>query len=130
MMLVLGVAYAMGAEGVGGGGGIEVLALPLLFFGIFYLLVFRPQQKQAKKQREFLQNIKVGDRVVTSGGLHGEITGLTDTTITLEIADRVRVKVTRSAVTGKSQEAAAPEAKTAKGEVSGRKERFEGGGGE
>jgi preprotein translocase subunit YajC len=105
----------MGSKGAGGGGGIEVLALPLLFFGIFYLLVFRPQQKTAKKQREFLQNIKVGDRVVTSGGLHGEITGLTDTTITLEIADRVRVKVTRAAVTGKSQEAAAPEAKTAKG---------------
>jgi preprotein translocase subunit YajC len=105
----------MGSKGAGGGGGIEVLALPLLFFGIFYLLVFRPQQRQAKKQREFLQNIKVGDRVVTSGGLHGEITGLTDTTITLEIADRVRVKVTRAAVTGKSQEAAAPEAKTAKG---------------
>jgi preprotein translocase subunit YajC len=105
----------MGSKGAGGGGGIEVLALPLLFFGIFYLLVFRPQQKQAKKQREFLQSIKVGDRVVTSGGLHGEITGLTDTTITLEIADRVRVKVTRAAVTGKSQEAAAPEAKTAKG---------------
>ncbi len=115
MMLVAGVAYAMGSKGAGGGGGIEILALPLLFFGIFYLLVFRPQQKQAKKQREFLQNIKVGDRVVTSGGLHGEITGLTDTTITLEIADRVRVKVTRAAVTGKSQEAAAPEAKTAKG---------------
>ena len=115
MMLVLGVAYAMGSKGVGGGGGIEVLALPLLFFGIFYLLVFRPQQKQAKKQREFLQNLKVGDRVITSGGIHGEITGLTDSTVTLEIADRVRVKVTRSAVTGKSQEAAAPEAKTAKG---------------
>jgi len=115
MMLVPGVAYAMGSKGAGGGGGIEILALPLLFFGIFYLLVFRPQQRQAKKQREFLQNIKVGDRVVTSGGLHGEITGLTDTTITLEIADRVRVKVTRASVTGKSQEAAAPEAKTAKG---------------
>ena len=115
MMLVPGVAYAMGSKGAGGGGGIEVLALPLLFFGIFYLLVFRPQQRQAKKQREFLQNIKIGDRVVTSGGLHGEITGLTDTTITLEIADRVRVKVTRAAVTGKSQEAAAPEAKTARG---------------
>jgi preprotein translocase subunit YajC len=115
MMLVPGVAYAMGSKGAGGGGGIEVLALPLLFFGIFYLLVFRPQQRQAKKQREFLQNIKIGDRVVTSGGLHGEITGLTDTTITLEIADRVRVKVTRAALTGKSQEAAAPEAKTAKG---------------
>jgi len=117
MMFFGGVAYAMGSKGAGGGvgGGLEVLALPLLFFGIFYLLVFRPQQKQAKKLREFLQNLKVGDRVVTSGGIHGEITGLTDTTATLEIADRVRVKVTRAAVTGKSQDAAALEAKTAKG---------------
>jgi len=111
-----GVAFAMGSKGAGGtGGGLEVLALPLLFFGIFYLLVFRPQQKQAQKLREFLQNLKVGDRVVTSGGIHGEITGMTDTTITLEIADRVRVKVTRAAVTGKSQDAAALEAKTPKG---------------
>ncbi|MBI5574760.1 MAG: preprotein translocase subunit YajC [Deltaproteobacteria bacterium] len=113
MALFSGIAYAMGSKGAGGaGGGMEVLVLPLLFFGIFYLLVFRPQQKQAKKQREFLQNLKAGDRVVTSGGLHGEVKGLTDTTVTLEIADKVRVKVTRAAVTGKSQEAAAPEAKT------------------
>ena len=113
MILFSGVAYAMGSKGAGGGGGgMEVLVLPLLFFGIFYLLVFRPQQKQAKKQKEFLTNLKPGDRVVTSGGLHGEIKGLTDTTVTLEIADKVRVKVTRAAVTGKSQEAAAPEAKT------------------
>jgi preprotein translocase subunit YajC len=103
----------MGSKGAGGGGGgIEVLVLPLLFFGIFYLLVFRPQQKQAKKQKEFLQNLKVGDRVVTSGGLHGEVKGLTDSTVTLEIADRVRVKVTRAAVTGKSLDAATQESKT------------------
>src|SRR5512134_2676709 len=114
MILFSGVAHAMGSKGAGGGGGMEVLVLPLLFFGIFYLLVFRPQQKQAKKQREFLQNLKAGDKVVTSGGIHGEIKGMTDTTVTLEIADRVRVKVTRAAVTGKAQESAAPEAKPAK----------------
>ncbi len=112
MVLFSGIAYAMGSKGAGGGGGMEVLVLPLLFFGIFYLLVFRPQQKQAKKQKEFLTNLKSGDRVVTSGGLHGEIKGLTDTTVTLEIADKVRVKVNRAAVTGKSQDTAAPEAKT------------------
>ena len=48
--------------------------------------------------------------MVTTGGLHGEVKGLTETTITLEIADKVRVKVTRSAVSGSSQDAAAPEA--------------------
>lgn len=111
MFLFSGVAHAMGSKGAGGGGGMEVLVLPLLFFGIFYLLVFRPQQKQAKKQREFLQNLKSGDRVVTSGGIHGEIKGMTDTTVTLEIAERVRVKVSRAAITGKSQDTAAPETK-------------------
>jgi len=114
MMLVAGVAYAMGSKGAGGGGGMEVLILPLLFFGIFYLLVFRPQQRQAKKHREFLQNLKVGDRVVTSGGMHGEVKGLTETTVTLEISPRVPVKVSRSSVTGRSQDAAAPESKMGK----------------
>jgi len=112
MIMFSGVAYAMGSKGLGGGGGMEVLILPVLFFGIFYLLVFRPQQKQAKKQKEFLQALKPGDKVVTSGGLHGEVKGLTDTTVTLEIADKVRVKINRGAVTGRSQEVASPEAKT------------------
>lgn len=114
MLFFAGVAHAMGSKGAGGGGGIEVLVLPLLFFGIFYLLVFRPQQKQAKKQREFLQNLKIGDRVVTSGGIHGEIKGLTETTVTLEIAPKIPVKVNRSAVTGRSQDVAVAEARTAK----------------
>jgi preprotein translocase subunit YajC len=81
----------------------------LLMFVIFYFLLIRPQQKQARKQQEFIRNLKVGDRVVTTGGLHGEIKGLTETTMTLEIADKVRVKVTRSAVSGTSQDAALPE---------------------
>jgi preprotein translocase subunit YajC len=94
----------------GGGGGFLSFVPILLMFVIFYFLLIRPQQKQARKQQDFIRNLKIGDRVVTSGGLHGEIKGLTETTLTLEIADKVRVKVTRSAVTGTSQEAAAPEA--------------------
>ena len=82
----------------------------VVFVGIFYFLLIRPQQKQAGRQRDFIRNLKVGDRVVTTGGLHGEVKGLTETTITLEIADKVRVKVTRSAVSGSSQDAAVPEA--------------------
>jgi preprotein translocase subunit YajC len=79
----------------------------LLMFVIFYFLLIRPQQKQAKKHQEFLRSLKTGDRVITSGGLHGVVTGLTDTTVTLEVADKVRVKVSRAAVSGSSQEAAA-----------------------
>jgi preprotein translocase subunit YajC len=75
-----------------------------------YILIIRPQQKQARKHQDFIKNLKAGDRVVTTGGLHGEVKGLTETTVTLEIAEKVRVKVTRSAISGSSQEAAAPEA--------------------
>ena len=112
-MLTTGVAYALGGSpggGAGGGGGLMGLLPILLMFVIFYFLLIRPQQKQAAKQRDFIKNLKVGDRVVAAGGLHGEVKGLTDTTITLEIADKVRVKVTRSAVSGSSQDAAVPEA--------------------
>ena len=110
-MFTTGVAYAMGGSpgGGAGGGGLMGLLPILLMFVIFYFLLIRPQQKQASKQRDFIKNLKVGDKVVAAGGLHGEVKGLTDTTITLEIADKVRVKVTRSAVSGSSQDAAVPE---------------------
>jgi len=112
-MIITGVAYAMGGSpggGAGGGSGILGFLPILLMFVIFYFLLIRPQQKQARKQQDFIKNLKVGDRVVTSGGIHGEIKGLTETTITLEIADKVRVKVTRSSVAGSSLDAATPEA--------------------
>ena len=113
-MFLTGVAYAMGGKGEGGAGGFASLIPLLLMFVIFYFILIRPQQKQARKHQDFVKNLKVGDRVVTTGGLHGTVTGLTDTTITMEIAEKVRVKVTRSAVSGSGAEAAAPEGKTGK----------------
>ena len=108
-MFPTAVAHAMGGSGQGapGGGGITSLIPILLMFVIFYFLLIRPQQKQAKKHQEFLRSLKAGDRVITSGGLHGVVTGLTETTVILEVADMVRVKVSRAAVSGSSQEAAA-----------------------
>ena len=72
-------------------------------FLIFYFLLIRPQQRRQKQHEEMLKSIDRGDQVVTSGGLHGKVTGLTDDVLTLEIAalksgDRVRVKVQRSRV--------------------------------
>ena len=96
------VAYAMGA-GNGGGGGMGSLTsfLPLiLMFVVFYFLLIWPQQKKAKAHRQVLANLQKGDNVVTSSGIYGQITGLTDTTVTLEIAEKVRIKVSRSAVAG------------------------------
>jgi preprotein translocase subunit YajC len=93
-----GIAYA--ANGGGPQGGIVSFIPLILIFVIFYFLLIRPQQKKAKEHQRYLANLKKGDSVVTSGGLHGEITGITDTVVTLEIADNIRVKVSRQHILG------------------------------
>lgn len=100
--MLLESAYGMAQPGEAGTQGFPFF-LFIIIFAIFYLLVFRPQQKKAKQHRELLSNLNAGDRVVTTGGLHGRISGLTDTIVTLEIADKVRVKVSRSQISGMSE---------------------------
>lgn len=98
------VDVAFAADGAAAGaaqpGGIMGFLPLILIFVVFYFLLIRPQQKKAKEQQEFIQALKKGDEVITSGGLHGKITGLTDRVITLEIADNVRVKVNRQYILG------------------------------
>ncbi|MBU0945188.1 MAG: preprotein translocase subunit YajC [Proteobacteria bacterium] len=96
-----GVAYAAGpAAGAGGAGGIASFIPLILIFAVFYFMLIRPQQKQAKQQQQFLNDLKTGNKVVTKGGIHGTITRLTDSVVTLEIAENVRIKVSRSAIGG------------------------------
>lgn len=94
------IAYA--AAQPPGGGGVGSAMTQILFFAaifaIFYFLLIRPQQKQKKERQRMLSAIKRGDRVVTSGGLHGTIVGLNEQTVTLRIADQVRVEVDRAAL--------------------------------
>jgi len=104
---LVNIAYAMGQSGAGGQGtgGFSAFIPLILMFVIFYFLLIRPQQKRSKDQRSMIANLKKGDRVITSGGLHGRITGLDDTTLTVEISDKVRVKIARgniSSVRGSS----------------------------
>jgi preprotein translocase subunit YajC len=73
--------------------------LPLiLVFGIFYFLIIRPQQKQAKQRQAMIAAVKKGDQVVTTGGIYGRVVGVTDTVLTIEIADNCKVKIERSAI--------------------------------
>ena len=96
---MIGVAYAQGAGAAGpAGGGIAQFIPLILIFIVFYFLLIRPQQKKAKEQQDFLNNLKKGDKVMTGGGIHGQITGLTDSAVTLEISDGVRIKVHRGYV--------------------------------
>lgn len=72
----------------------------ILIFVVFYFLLIRPQQKQAKQHQEFLNNLKKGNKVFTKGGIHGVITALNDNVLTLEIAQDVNIKVSRDAIGG------------------------------
>lgn len=95
------IAYAMGPSGAPQQGGMAAFAgfVPLIIiFVIFYFLLIRPQQKQLKSQKEMLNSLKVGDNVVTSGGIHGKIVGLTEKILTLEIAKDVKIKVEKSSI--------------------------------
>jgi preprotein translocase subunit YajC len=81
-----------------------------LILGIFYLVILLPMRKRQKKVQEFLDGLKVGDRVVTSGGLYGQVTKLGEKSIQLQIADKVRVDVSRAAVIGlQGQDPVVPE---------------------
>ncbi len=99
------LAYAMGQGGTAGaegaqGGAFGAFIPLILMFAIFYFLLIRPQQKKAKEHKSMVAALKKGDRVVSSGGLHGVVTGITDDVVTMEIAPKVRVKVSRGSIAG------------------------------
>ena len=96
-----GIAHAAApAAGAGVGGGFASFIPLILIFVVFYFLLIRPQQKQAKQHQAYLNELKKGNKVITKGGIYGEITNLTDTVLTLEIAENVKIKVTRDAIAG------------------------------
>jgi preprotein translocase subunit YajC len=87
--------------GGGSPGGISIFIPLLLMFAVFYFLLIRPQQKKTRQHQDLLKSLKVGDRVVTTGGLFGTIVAGGDHVVKLEIADKVRVDVGRSYIAGK-----------------------------
>lgn len=97
---MISTAYAMGQAGGQGGqaGGIAGFLPIIILFAIFYFLLIRPQQKKAKEHREMINNLKKGNRIITSGGIYGTIESIDETTIGLEIAEKVKIKVSRGNV--------------------------------
>jgi len=97
---MMNVAYALGAPGggggAGGGGDFSFIIMMGVLFAIFYFLMIRPQQKKQKDMKNMIATLTHGDLVMTSGGIQGKVTGLTDTIVTLEIADKVKIKVARN----------------------------------
>ena len=94
------MAMAQAAAGKTAPGFFEQIMPFLFIFLVFFFLIIRPQQKRAKKQKEFLSHLKRGDSVLTSGGIFGTIEGLTDKFVTLEVSDGVQLRILRSQISG------------------------------
>ena len=114
--MLISPAYAQAAGGTGGFDLMAILPLVLIFV-VFYFLLIRPQQKQEKTRRAMLGAVKVGDDVVTSGGIHGTISSLSDTTVTLRVDAKLKLTLDRAniarlghepAATGKGSSGTAP----------------------
>ena len=90
---------AMAGSAQGPGGILQILPFALIL-GIFYFLILLPMKRRQKKVQEFLDGLKIGDKVVTTGGIFGSITKVTEQSIQLQIAPNVRVDISRAAVVG------------------------------
>jgi preprotein translocase subunit YajC len=96
----LPLLLAMAQAGPGSPSLLVQLAPFALMLGIFYLLVLMPMRRRQKKVAEFQGALKVGDRVITTSGIYGQVTRLNDASVQIQIADKVRIEVARAAVGG------------------------------
>jgi preprotein translocase subunit YajC len=91
---------AMGAPSQGGAPAWVQFVPFALVLGIFYFVILLPMKRKQQKVQQFLDGLKVGDRVITTGGIHGQVTKLGGDVIQIQIADKVRIDVSRAAVGG------------------------------
>jgi len=98
------IVYAMGGApqnaGAAGQGGssFSFIIMMVAIFAIFYFLMIRPQSKKAKEHKIMLDNLKKGDKIIISGGIHGVIEGVETDTLIIKIAENVKIKVSRGAI--------------------------------
>jgi preprotein translocase subunit YajC len=91
------ISNAYAQDAAAGGGLMQFLPL-IVIFAVFYFMLIRPQMKRSKEHRQLVSQLAKGDEVVTNGGLLGRITDVSESFITLEVADNVKVSVQRQAV--------------------------------
>jgi preprotein translocase subunit YajC len=105
-----GLVLAMGAP-AGSNANPWVQLIPFaVVIGIFYFIILLPMQRRQKKVRQFLEDLKVGDRVVTTSGIYGQITRLGEKSVQIQIADKVKIEIAKAAVGGlQGQEPVSPD---------------------
>jgi preprotein translocase subunit YajC len=99
MIPEFGPVFAMGATAEGGSPLLQIVPF-VLILGIFYFIILLPSKRKQQKVQEFLDSLKVNDKVITTSGIFGQVTRLGDQSVQLQIADKVRIEVSRAAIGG------------------------------
>jgi preprotein translocase subunit YajC len=94
-----GPVFALGAPPQGGSPWLHFIPF-ILVLAIFYFIILLPMRRKQQKVQKFLDGLKVGDRIITTGGIYGQITRLGEQSIQLQIADKLRIEVARTAIGG------------------------------
>ena len=90
----------MAMSGTAQQGGLLSFLPFVIILAIFYFLILMPMQRRQKKVQEFQESLKVGDKIVTTGGIYGQITRVNDKSVQLQVADKVRIEIARASVGG------------------------------
>lgn len=96
------------APAAGGAGNLQGIGMMVLIFVVFYFFMIRPQQKRQKEIKKQREAMKTGDKVVTSGGIYGKIREVGETTVLIEIAENIRIKVDKNSVFVTAEDIQAP----------------------
>jgi preprotein translocase subunit YajC len=99
MVTVVAPLFAMGASPEGGSPWLQLVPFALVL-AIFYFIILLPMKRKQQKVQQFLGALKVGDKVITTGGIYGQITRLSGEVIQLQIANSVRVDVAKASIGG------------------------------
>ena len=99
MMMFAGPVFAMGMTADGASPLLQVVPFALIL-GIFYFIILLPAKRKQQKVQEFLDNLKENDRVITTSGIYGQISRISGDKVQLQIADKVRIDVSKAAIGG------------------------------
>ena len=99
-----GCMPAGGEEGEAGGFGWEIIVFLIVIFGLFYLLMIRPQRKRQQQHTDMVRELQKGDRVVTAGGIYGQIESMDEESVVLKMESGASIRVARTSVAGRQQQ--------------------------
>ena len=111
MTIDVGSVFAMAATPEGGSPWLQLIPFAMVL-AIFYFIILLPMKRKQQKVQQFIGNLKVNDKIITTGGIYGQITRLGEQSVQLQVADKIRIEVAKAAIGGYQGQAPVVEAQS------------------